>query len=170
MKVVFNNADHRPRALLGSSTVLALVFITGLGGCARDLARSSSSAIGCPPKTIEVSEVSVGWSQMSWTARCRGVDFYCSGDSSAQCSPAQDPEPMESGAPEPATPAATPRDDNPTAPPSSSKPRREDPNADFTPPSAEPPGPATSTPTAPTPPAEAVPSDSNEDRDEPAND
>ncbi len=58
-----------------------------LGGCARDLARSSSGAIGCPPESIAVSQVSVGWSQTSWSAQCNGTTFYCSGEGAASCTP-----------------------------------------------------------------------------------
>jgi hypothetical protein len=55
--------------------------------CARDLARASSGAIGCPHENIAVSEVSVGWSRMSWTARCREQTFYCSGEDAPTCAP-----------------------------------------------------------------------------------
>ena len=59
----------------------------GLAGCAADLARTSSSAIGCPADAIEVSKVSVGWSRLSWQAQCKGTTFYCSGESEATCAP-----------------------------------------------------------------------------------
>lgn len=65
---------------------VALVAI-GLAGCAADLARASSSAIGCPADAIEVSKVSVGWSRLSWQAQCEGTTFYCSGESDATCAP-----------------------------------------------------------------------------------
>lgn len=54
-------------------------------GCARELARSSSGAIGCPPTEIEVTDVSVGWSEMSWTARCGARTYYCAGEDSPRC-------------------------------------------------------------------------------------
>ena len=56
------------------------------GGCARDLARASSGAIGCPYEAVQVSDVSVGWSQISWTASCRDMVFYCSGEVNPTCS------------------------------------------------------------------------------------
>jgi len=68
-----------------------LALLTTLTGCAADLARSSSSAIGCPADAIEVSEISVGWSRVSWQAQCRGVVFFCSGESDASCAPALSP-------------------------------------------------------------------------------
>lgn len=76
------------------SALTAIVLTTGLlaTGCAKDLARASSAAIGCPPDSIEVSDVSVGWSQTSWKARCRQTDFYCAGEVTAQCSPDFVPE------------------------------------------------------------------------------
>ncbi|MBL4687185.1 MAG: hypothetical protein JKY37_21490, partial [Nannocystaceae bacterium] len=67
--------------------VVAVVALCAPSGCAQDLARASSSAIGCPHDAIDISEVSVGWSQMSWTAHCNGMDFYCSGEADATCAP-----------------------------------------------------------------------------------
>jgi len=72
---------------LWGRTLLALGATAPLG-CAADLARASSSAIGCAYGAIEISDVSVGWSRMSWRARCNGSDFYCSGESNADCAPA----------------------------------------------------------------------------------
>ncbi|MEX1362968.1 MAG: hypothetical protein AB1Z98_07570 [Nannocystaceae bacterium] len=91
---------HRINVLLMASVAL------GSSGCARDLARSSSGAIGCPPDAIDVSEISVGWSEMSWTARCRDTTFYCSGESGPSCTPA--PEAIAETTPAPSTPGPKP--------------------------------------------------------------
>ena len=71
----------RPLAVL-----LALVAC----GCASDLARASSPAIGCAPHEIEIHDISVGWAETSWAARCRGTRFHCAGESTASCSPDRD--------------------------------------------------------------------------------
>lgn len=153
----------------GSIFVASIVMTVGLVGCARDLARSSSSAIGCPPEAIEVSEVSVGWSQMSWTARCRGVTFYCSGESSAQCAP----ELMEASAPAheaPATTEAPKAPKSPTAPkPTTPEPARP-PAPSPLPPAVEPAEPPPSAPAHEARPTQVAPDDPNEDRDEPTTD
>lgn len=72
--------------------VIFTATVIGLcaGGCAADLARSSSPAIGCAPDEIEIDEVSVGWSETSWSARCRGTRFHCAGEHGASCSPDRD--------------------------------------------------------------------------------
>lgn len=65
----------------------AAVLVLFSGGCAADLARASSPAIGCAPDEIEIDKVSVGWSETSWSARCRGMRFHCAGEHGASCSP-----------------------------------------------------------------------------------
>ena len=99
-----------------------------LSGCAGDLARASAGAIGCPHKEIDVDDVSVGWSQMSWTAQCRGTTFHCSGENGPICSPQRDDQPtgpatFERSAPAPAQAAPTPPPVNATEPPSAADPR-----------------------------------------------
>lgn len=90
--------------------LIAGLAVVGSPGCARDLARASSSAIGCSPESIEVSDVSIGWSQTSWTARCRDIAFYCSGETSAQCAPEHSPP---SPSPEdPSKPPPSPDEDH----------------------------------------------------------
>ncbi|MGH1345061.1 MAG: hypothetical protein ACRBN8_26105 [Nannocystales bacterium] len=72
-------------------------------GCAADLARASSPAIGCAPNEIQIDEVSVGWSETSWSARCRGTQFHCAGEHGASCSPDRDV--ATTAQPDPATPS-----------------------------------------------------------------
>ena len=94
--------------------------------CARDLARASSGAIGCPHEQIAVSEVSVGWSRMSWTAQCRAQTFFCSGEDAPVCTPAlalppvddpaTPPEPESASPPKRVEPAATPTPEEPAEP------------------------------------------------------
>ncbi len=69
-------------------TVVWLAFV--VAGCAADLARASAPAIGCAPAEVEIDDVSVGWSETSWSARCRGVQFHCSGERGATCGPDRD--------------------------------------------------------------------------------
>lgn len=90
---------HRINVLLTTSIAL------GGSGCARDLARSSSGAIGCPPDAIDVSEISVGWSEMSWTARCRDTTFYCSGESGPSCAPSRAASVTKPSSPSAASPS-----------------------------------------------------------------
>ncbi|MEM6989941.1 MAG: hypothetical protein AAF721_05575 [Myxococcota bacterium] len=108
------------------TVTLAIVGASPPMGCAQDLARASSGAIGCPHERIEVSEISVGWSQMSWRARCDGMDFLCSGETDPSCSPEglhTAPDTLEPPAPAPATSvpssASTTKatKDGPSAPP-----------------------------------------------------
>lgn len=56
-------------------------------GCASDLARASSPATGCPRDEIQIENISVGWAETSWSARCRGTQFHCAGEQVATCSP-----------------------------------------------------------------------------------
>lgn len=115
----------------------ALLALVG-SGCARDLARASSGAIGCPHDAIEVSEISVGWSQASWTARCRDATFYCSGESSAMCAPALDAEASMPASPVgPRAPAT-----DPPMRPSPREPSRPSPTEATAPASAASPAPA----------------------------
>lgn len=58
-----------------------------LAGCAHDLAHASAGAIGCGPREIAISEVSLSWSTTSWRARCRGVAFRCAGEGAPSCTP-----------------------------------------------------------------------------------
>ena len=99
--------------LLGGKRWAWLCLIACLAsGCASDLARSSSGAIGCPRKEIKVSDVSVGWSQMSWVATCRGTTFYCSGEDAPTCAPELDAQANDAPTPpvpEPAQAEAKPR-------------------------------------------------------------
>lgn len=66
-----------------------LVLLCGLlaSSCASDLARVSSPAIGCAPSEIQIDDISVGWAETSWSARCRGEAFHCAGENLASCSP-----------------------------------------------------------------------------------
>lgn len=68
----------------------AAVLVLCVGGCATDLARASSPAIGCAPDEIEIDDVSVGWNETSWSAQCRGTRFHCAGERGASCSPDRD--------------------------------------------------------------------------------
>lgn len=72
--------------------VRLIAVLLGLcaSGCASDLARASSPAIGCAPDEIEIDKVSVGWSETSWSAQCRGTRFHCAGEHGASCSPDRD--------------------------------------------------------------------------------
>jgi hypothetical protein len=63
---------------------IALFAIAGCG-CAADLARASSGAIGCSHREIEVSSISLGWSTTTWRAECRGVVFHCAGEDAPSC-------------------------------------------------------------------------------------
>lgn len=96
-----------PRTRVGPLLVLAGLTV----GCAADLARASSGAIGCPHTAIEVDHVSVGWSETSWTARCRGLVFHCSGEDAPSCAPELEVTPRT--APEP---PAKPTQGRPDAP------------------------------------------------------
>lgn len=69
------------------AAVFGLALFVASPGCARDLARASAGAIGCSPRAIEVDHISVGWSETSWRARCRGQAFHCSGEDSPSCAP-----------------------------------------------------------------------------------
>ncbi len=68
-------------------------------GCASDLARVSSPAIGCAPSEIQIDDISIGWAETSWSAQCRGQAFHCAGESIASCSPDRDSLPARSAAP-----------------------------------------------------------------------
>jgi hypothetical protein len=69
------------------SAAPGLAVLLALSGCARDLARVSSGTIGCPTDEIEIADVSVGWSETSWIARCRGLTFTCAGEHAPSCVP-----------------------------------------------------------------------------------
>ena len=70
---------------------LAVVLVALLAcSCAKDLARVSSPATGCAPDEIDIENVSVGWAETSWSARCRGETFHCAGEDLASCSPDRD--------------------------------------------------------------------------------
>ena len=74
-----------------------LVLLGGLlASCASDLARVSSPAIGCAPQEIQIENVSVGWAETSWLARCRGEAFHCAGEDLASCSPDRASQSMRS--------------------------------------------------------------------------
>jgi len=81
---------------MGRHEILAMaavaMVLAGLG-CARDLARASSGVIGCAPEDIAVDDVSVGWSETSWAASCRGTTFRCAGERSPWCTPSVAPQP-----------------------------------------------------------------------------
>jgi hypothetical protein len=77
-----------PRTRVGLTALLVLAGL--VAGCAADLARASAGAIGCPHTAIAVEDISVGWSETSWTARCRGLVFHCSGEDAPSCAPELD--------------------------------------------------------------------------------
>lgn len=78
---------NEARTRFGFGVSIWLVASCSLpSGCASDLARASSGAIGCPYEAVQVSDVSVGWSQISWTASCRDMVFHCSGEVHPTCS------------------------------------------------------------------------------------
>ena len=90
---------------MGARAIGMALLVLPSAGCATDLARASSGAIGCPAAAIEVSNISVGWSRMSWRATCRGLVFYCSGEANASCAPGLEVSPA-APRPGPATPPA----------------------------------------------------------------
>lgn len=70
--------------------ILLLTVGAGLVGCASHGEREAmtSGIIGCPTDEVKVSHVDGGWSQVTWTAACRGRVFYCTGtESTTVCSP-----------------------------------------------------------------------------------
>lgn len=66
---------------------LACALLLCTSGCASDLARASSPATGCPRSEIQIEDISVGWAETSWSARCRGTRFHCAGEQLATCTP-----------------------------------------------------------------------------------
>ena len=64
-----------------------LALLATSPACAADLARATSGAIGCPPAEIANRDRSLGFSEMSWSASCRGHTFHCSGERSPACAP-----------------------------------------------------------------------------------
>ncbi len=67
--------------------LVSVALLASMSGCAADLARASSPAIGCAPEEIEVDDVSVGWAETAWSAQCRGMTFHCAGETGTTCSP-----------------------------------------------------------------------------------
>lgn len=66
-------------------TVISLVIVTMLSGCAAQVIRErqevSSAHIGCSPEQIEI----INRSNYSWTAKCKGKTFFCTVAPSASC-------------------------------------------------------------------------------------
>jgi len=49
-----------------------------LVGCATH-AKLTSGLIGCSPDEVEISDLNRGFIVGSWTAKCKGRTFYCTG-------------------------------------------------------------------------------------------
>jgi hypothetical protein len=111
---VFNVPVTTPFLPSAVGLAAALVCVGLVVGCAADLARASSGAIGCPHAAIDVEDISVGWSETSWTARCRGLVFHCSGEDAPSCAPELDV--TERPAPEPPADTTQGRPDVPQYP------------------------------------------------------
>lgn len=54
----------------------ALLFVALAVGCT-SIAEMSSGHVGCPPEEVVISNKKDKWGSSTWTAQCRGVDWYC---------------------------------------------------------------------------------------------
>ena len=72
----------------------ALLLLSGCAASTSSLQSASSSEVGCSPSSIEISDYRLNMYTSSWTARCSGKVYYCSGSDTlkerSRCTPAQD--------------------------------------------------------------------------------
>lgn len=60
--------------------IFMALTIIGCAASTAELRALSSGKIGCPANEIAIEDSRVGMKTASWTAKCQGKPYFCSGD------------------------------------------------------------------------------------------